>query len=310
MKDIKHSTGHLAAIFSILVWGTTFISTKVLLETFTPIEILFMRFIIGYFALFLLYPHRLKIQKKKEEIYFIFSGLCGVTLYFLFENIALTLSLTSNVSVIVSIAPFFTAILASIFLKEEKIKGQFMLGFGLAIIGIIAISFNGKFLLKLNPLGDILACLAAVVWAIYSILIKKISHLNYNTIQTTRRIFFYGLLFMIPALFFSDFHLQTEDFMNVPNLLNIIYLGLGASAICFVTWNFSLKVLGVVKTSVYIYIIPVITVITSALILKEQITWASLLGTVLTMTGLFVSENRIFASIFKKNSILSESSTD
>lgn len=310
MKE-KHSTGHLAAIFSILVWGTTFISTKVLLKTFTPIEILFIRFIIGYFALFLLNPHRLKFQKIRDELYFAFSGLCGVTLYFLFENIALTLSLTSNVSVIVSIAPFFTAILAHIFLKEEKLKGQFLIGFGIAIIGIIAISFNGKFILKLSPLGDILACLAAAVWAVYSILMKKISSLNYNTIQSTRRIFLYGLLFMIPALFFNDFHLQAQDFMNIPNLLNIIYLGFGASAICFVTWNFSLKVLGVVKTSVYIYIIPVITVITSALILKEQITWASLLGTILTMTGLFVSENRIFTGALKKNkNLLPESTMD
>lgn len=74
------------------------------------------------------------------------------------------------------------------------------------------------------------------------------------------------------------------------NLLNMLYLGLGASALCFVTWNLAVKTLGAVKASVYIYMVPVITVVMSALVLKEPVTWASALGTALAVAGLFLSE--------------------
>ena len=74
-------------------------------------------------------------------------------------------------------------------------------------------------------------------------------------------------------------------------LLNIIYLGVGASALCFVTWNVAVKILGAVKTSIYIYMVPVITIVTSVLFLQEPVTWLSVVGTALAVLGLFLSEN-------------------
>ena len=198
--------------------------------------------------------------------------------------------MASNVGVMISIAPFFTAILARIFMKsEEKLRINFFVGFIVAMTGIILISFNGvRF--ELNPMGDILAVIAAFVWACYSILTRKIGSFGYPVILTTRRTFFYGLLFMLPTLLFFDFHLDLGRFGSITYLLNIFYLGLGASALCFVTWNFAVKLLGAVKTSIYIYMVPVITILTSVLILKEPVTWISAAGTFLTVAGLFVSE--------------------
>ena len=285
--------GHLFSLFTIFIWGTTFISTKILLKAFTPIEILFIRFVIGYFALLALYPHRLKVKERKQELYFAGAGLCGITLYFLLENIALTYTLASNVGVIISIAPFFTAIFAHLILAGEKMRAQFFIGFAVAVGGIFLISFNGSSQLKLNPMGDILAVLAAVVWAIYSVLTKKISGYHYHTISVTRRIFFYGLLFMMPVLFIFKFEPDIDQIIKPVNLFNIIFLGFGASAICFVTWNYALKILGAVKTSVYIYMVPVITVITSVLILHETITGTAVLGILLTLAGLFISEIKL-----------------
>ena len=134
---------------------------------------------------------------------------------------------------------------------------------------------------------DLLAVFVAFVWACYSILTRKIS---YPVILTTGRTFFYGILFMVSALLLFNFEMGLERFADVTYLLNILYLGLGASALCFVTWNFAVKVLGAVKTSVYIYMVPVITVVTSVLILREPVTWVSIMGTVLTVAGLFLSE--------------------
>ncbi|MCQ4637384.1 DMT family transporter [Anaerovorax odorimutans] len=293
MAGDRNVQGHAAALFTILFWGTTFISTKILLKDFTPIEILFFRFLLGLAALTLAYPHRLKLKERKQEITFIFAGLCGVCLYYLLENIALTYTMASNVGVILSIAPFFTGILTHIFMKgEEKLKANFFIGFAVALAGICLISFNGSSL-KLNPMGDLLAVIAALVWAFYSLLTKKIGSYGYSTIQTTRRIFIYGLVFMIPALFIFDFQVKLSRFADPVYVFNILFLGLGASAICFVTWNFAVKVLGAVKTSVYIYICPVVTVITSVIVLHEKITGLMLLGIVLTLAGLLLSEGRI-----------------
>lgn len=235
-------------------------------------------------------PKRLKTKNLYEEIILIAAGFSGICLYYLLENIALTYTMASNVGVILSVAPFFTAILSHFVMKsEEKLKIHFFVGFLFAIAGIVLISFNGS-MLKLNSTGDILAVLAAFVWACYSILTRKISSFGYSVIMTTRRTFFYGILFMIPALFLFDFTLDFSRFTNTTYLLNLLYLSVGASAICFVTWNFAVKIVGAVKTSVYIYAVPVITVVTSVIFLKESVTWLSILGTALTIVGLLLSE--------------------
>lgn len=286
----KHTLGHLIALLTILLWGTTFISTKVLLAYFEPVEILIFRFIIGFTALFLVCPRRLKKTTARQEVFFAAAGLCGICLYYLLENIALTFTLASNIGVIVSVSPFFTALLTHLLLKgEEGLKKSFFIGFLFAMAGIFLLSTGGTGV-ALNPAGDLLALLASVVWAFYSVLTKKIAEFGYHIILTTRRIFFYGILFMIPAMFFFDFHLKLNRFSNPVCLINILFLGLGASALCFVTWNFSVRALGPVKTSVYIYMIPVITVCASVLILHETITLTAALGILLTLAGLFLSE--------------------
>ncbi len=286
----KNTLGHLAALLTIIIWGTTFISTKILLADFKPMEILVYRFIIGFLILWTACPRRLKVKQQKQELTFAAAGLCGITLYYLLENIALTFTMASNVGVIISVAPFFTAILARLFVKsEENLRANFYVGFALAMAGIILISFNGA-TFELNPMGDILAVLAAFVWACYSILTKKIGSYGYPVVLATRRTFFYGVFFMIPTLFFFDFQTGLSRFYNITYLFNIFYLGLGASALCFVTWNFAVKILGAVKTSIYIYMVPVITIVTSVLILAEPVTWISAVGALLAISGLFLSE--------------------
>ncbi len=291
MKN-KQTVGHLSALITIIIWGTTFISTKILLVDFQPVEILFYRFILGLLALFIVYPKRLRGTNLKQELTFAAAGLSGICLYYLLENIALTYTMASNVGVIISVAPFFTAILSHFFMRpKEKLNRKFFIGFAVAMAGICLISFNGLEW-KLNSIGDILAFIAAIVWAIYSLLTRKISEYGYNTVQTTRRIFIYGIIFMIPALFLFEFNWDITRFAKGEYLLNMIFLGLGASAFCFVTWNYAVKILGAIKTSVYIYIVPVITVVASVIFLQEKITPMVAGGTALTLVGLFLSESK------------------
>jgi drug/metabolite transporter (DMT)-like permease len=292
MTNNNRPSGHISAFITILIWGTTFISTKLLLNSFAPIEILFIRFSIGYLALWLVQPHRLFVKAKSQEFCFALAGLCGVTLYYLFENIALTYTLASHVGVIISIAPFFTAIIGWLFLHSERPGPRFLIGFVIAMLGIGLISLQNETDFALNPLGDLLAVAAAIIWAVYSTLAKKISTFGYPTIQATRRTFFYGLLFMIPVVLMQGFSGDFLRFTDAINLVNLLFLGLGASALCFVTWNYAVKLLGSVKTSIYIYMVPVITAVTSALILGERITIATVWGILLTLTGLLLSESK------------------
>ena len=286
------AAGHLAAFFTILIWGTTFISTKVLLEDFAPVEILFFRFVIGYLALLAADRRPIKGAGRRRELTFVGAGLCGICLYYLMENIALTYTMASNVSVIVATAPFFTAFLFWLFMRsEEKPGAGFVLGFLAAMAGIGLISFNGA-QMQLNPLGDVLALGAAVVWWCYSVLSKKMGGFGYPLIASTRHAFFYGILFMIPALFLFGFRLDLSRVADPLNLFNMVYLGIGASAACFVSWNYAMHSLGAVRASVYIYLVPVITVVFSALILGEPVTVLSLLGMGLTLAGLVLSQKK------------------
>lgn len=290
----KQLSGHLLAGFTVLVWGSTFIFTKLLLEVFTPFEILLYRFVLAYIVLWLVRPKPLFIKNKKLEWMFAGAGLCGVTLYYLLENIALTYSTASNVGIIVSTAPFFTALLARKFLAGEKQRPQFFVGMVVALAGIVLISYNGSSVLELNPLGDLLAVIAAVVWAFYSILVKRLSAYHFDSIQMTRRIFMYGILLMLPVSLFMPFQFNISTIMQPRNLVSILFLGIIASAGGFVTWNITVHRLGAVKSSVYIYLIPVITLVAAAIILHEPITGLMIGGTALILIGLVLSEIDLF----------------
>lgn len=292
MQNNSIVKGHILAFGTILFWGTTFVSTKILLNDFTPVEVLFFRFVLGYFTLWLLFPRLLHTAGWRQERIFMGAGLSGITLYFLLENVALNYTFASNVGVIVGIAPFCTALLAQIFLKDgsEPLTLPFFLGFLVAITGIGLIAFNGSAVLQLNPLGDALAALGAVAWAFYSICMRKIGEMGHHTGLCTRRVFFWGLLFMLPAVYMTDVSLNLEKLARPVNWGNLCFLGLGASALCFMTWNWAVKALGAIKASAYIYLVPVVTVVSAALILNERITGLAIIGTALTLVGLVISE--------------------
>lgn len=281
--------GHLAASFTILLWGATFISTKVLLETFSPVEILIARFVLGYLALWVAAPRFLHLRERREEIYFAAAGATGITLYYLLENIALVYSSASNVGITVSTAPFFTALLVPVFMKGKvAIPFRFYVGFFVALSGIALITVQES-ALSFSPFGDFLALLAALAWAVYSHLLRMVFAFSYPTILVTRRIFGYGILCMLPILFWEGSSASLSAIWNPLNLGNLLFLGLGASACCFATWNYAVKVMGPVKTGVYIYATPVVTAVLAILILHEPFTWLSACGMALALAGLWMS---------------------
>ena len=291
---------NLIALITVVIWATTFISSKVLLNTFTPLEVMFYRFVIAYFLLLIIHPKFHKIESLKEEAMFLLAGITGGSLYFLTENTAVKISQVSNVGLIVATAPIITALLAHFFTKGERLNKNLIFGFLIAISGVFLVMFNGNFMLKLNPLGDILALGAAVSWSVYSITTKKFGS-KYNHLYLTRKIFFYALLTMLPFLFTSEFNFDTGKLLTFKSISNLLFLGIVASSLCYVMWNFTVDKLGVIKTNNYIYLIPAITLIFSVLILNEKITLYSSLGAIFIFLGVYISEHGLKINIFENN---------
>lgn len=291
-NDKKQLFGHVLACGTQMMWGATFVSTKVLLTYFLPVEVLFTRTVLAFFALLLFYPHRLKLKNPRQELAFAGAGLFGIVLYFMLENTALTMTYASNVGIIVACAPFFVAVIVGIFFKNEKSGMNFYIGFVVSIAGVILISLNGQKSLNLNPLGDGLAFLAMISWGCYSALVKKIGEWDYPIIAVTRRIYFYGIFFIIPVLLQQHASWKPELLMKPEILCNFLFLGLCASALGFLLWNLSTKWIGAVKTSVYIYLSPVVTVILSVFVLHEKMTATSVAGALLIFAGLVISQKK------------------
>lgn len=288
----SETKGHLAALVTIVIWGTTFISTKVLLEGMSPVEILFIRFAVGFVALLLIRPSLFRFQGWKKEGTMALAGLCGICLYYLMENVALTYAYASNVGIIISVSPFFTAMISGFILHEGKKPGlTFFSGFALAMAGIVLLNLDGEGL-DAGLTGNLLALGAAFVWSLYSLLSREIASYGDDIIHTTRRSFIYGIVFMIPFMLFMDFSPDFSFILTSSVILNLAFLSLGASALCFVTWNKAVSLLGAVSTSVYIYLVPVVTVICSALIIGESLTLMRILGCALTLGGLILSQYR------------------
>ena len=287
MKHQNRLTGYCFAAFTVVVWGSTFISSKVLLEFYTPAQIMLTRFILAYCALWLLRPKRLALTLKQEGVFFLL-GLLGCTAYFYTENTALSYTLASNVSIIVAAAPIFTAILAH-FAGEERFRASTLAGFLVAFSGVILVVCNGTFVLKLNPKGDLLALAAAVCWAIYSVLLRRASR-GLDSILVTHRTMFWGIVTALPLVAAEGVPYPMAPLMTASGIANFLFLGLVGSALCFVLWNKAFRILGVVTTNTFIYLMPFITIVAARIFLNEPISPLALLGAVLITAGVVLSQ--------------------
>lgn len=285
----KETWFHLIAILTVSIWGSTFISTKTLInQGLTPIEIFTYRFSLAYLCLLAFSHRKLMANSWCDEGFFFLAGLTGGSLYFISENSALEITMASNVSLIVCTTPVLTVLLSSLFFKEKLRKG-FVAGSLVALSGVTLVVFNGSILLKLNPLGDCLTLLAALSWAFYSLILRRIGN-RYSTLFITRKVFFYGLLtlFLYLPLTSSSFH--TERLADKVVYGNLLFLGIVASMLCYISWNACVRIIGASRASNYLYINPLIAVWASHLFLSEPITLTALIGAGLIIGGVYIVE--------------------
>ena len=292
MHTTKNYIYHLIAILTVGIWGLTFISTKVLIEHgLSPQEIFLLRFLMAYLGIWFISPRKLFADNWKDELWLLWGGVTGGSFYFFTENTALEITLATNVAFMVCTAPLLTTILSLLIYKKEKATAGLVGGSLLALVGVALVVYNGHFILKISPLGDFLTLLAAFSWAFYSLIMKKMSG-RYRTTFITRKIFFYGILTILPAFILHPWQFSLSGLWQPAVWMNLLFLGVLASLVCFVVWNIILKQLGTVLASNYIYLNPLFTLIGSAVLLDEQFTVMSLMGAMLILGGVYWAGKR------------------
>ena len=280
---------HFLAAVVVLIWGCTFINSKLLLNHgMEAHEIYALRFLFAYVCILFISPRKLWSDSWQDELRMFVLGITGGTLYFITENEAVRIGYVNNVSFIVCTAPMMTTLLALIFIKEVKATRNLVVGTILATLGVGFVIFNGHFVLNLNPLGDMLALCACLCWAIYSILLKNVSE-KYSAVFITRKVFFYGLVTVLPVFIFSPWHFSLNSFMRPVVWGNLLFLGFVASFMCFVLWSWVSKQLGALVASNYIYLNPISTVVFSAIFLGETMTPMAFIGSSMILFGVYLS---------------------
>ena len=144
-------------------------------------------------------------------------------------------------------------------------------------------------ILKLNPLGDLLSLMAALSWAVYSVLLKTYIRL-YNNMVLTRKMVFYAVLLTAPAALRGKGLPPLWPLKQPTLLFCLLFLGVLGSALCYVLWNVAIKRIGVVNTNNYIYLNPFVTMVAAAAVLDEPVTGAGAAGAVLIVGGILVAE--------------------
>ena len=220
MKN-KQLLGHLAAMFTIFMGIYLYLYQNIINGFFSNRDFIFP-FFIGYLALMIIYPFTMKVQSKsmkgclRWQVYAVWSYItfrkCRTYLYVRFECRCHQLR-----------CPILLFLLAYFLLKDEPLHSRFFIGFFIAMTGIVLISMNGMTTFQLNPLGDALALTATIVWAFYSILSKMINQYGYHIIQVTRRVFFYGLLWMIPLIWHFKVRLDWERLTNPSFAFHLLF---------------------------------------------------------------------------------------
>lgn len=281
---------HVLALVTAAVWGSTFVSTKILLANgLSPAQIMVIRFSIAYLLILLLSHRPLFSRKLSDELLMIGAGITGGSLYFLAENSALIYTQASNVAIIIAVTPLLTAIAAHFFSRGERFSRTLATGSVIALAGVVLVVLNGRFVLHLNPKGDMLTIAAAVLWALYSIIIVRLQR-RYSSLFITRKVFFYGIVTLLPYLFIHEAALDFGLLLRPAVIGNLLFLGLIASFACYWAWNAAIARIGSVNASNYLYLNPVVALITSAIALDERITVTALIGTALIMLGVAVCE--------------------
>lgn len=287
----KNLRSIIEAVFAVVVWGGTFVATKVALKDIQPATIVFLRFAMGVMILAAGVQLRGQWQKLnlRDSLSLVGLGFLGISFHQWLQSTGMQTSAASTTAWIVTTAPVFIAILGWIVLHEKVGKIQ-IAGTLLAAVGVLLVITRGDFHVAaighIGTVGDFLILISAVNWAVFSVLSRKILLRLPASLMM-----FYVMLFGFG--FSSILFLVQTGVQDIANLTSnswmaILILGIFGSGLAYIAWYDALQNLPANQAGVFLYIEPLVTMLLALIILGEPVTWASLLGGAVIITGVWM----------------------
>jgi drug/metabolite transporter (DMT)-like permease len=283
------------ALFAVVVWGASFVATKVALRYASPDVVVWLRFAMGVVILGIavLAGRKFALPEKRDWAYFALLGFLGITFHQWLQSTGLLTSQATTTGWIVSSIPVFMALLGWLALKESlrwlQWAGILLSAFGVLLVvtrGNLAVLASGKF----GTVGDFLILVSAPNWAIFSVLSRR----GLNKYPATLMMFYvmaFGWLFS-SVLFFAQGGLSQIGHIPWDGWAGIAFLGVFCSGLAYIFWYDALQALPVAQTGAFLYLEPVVTVIVAAVILQERLYLAVLLGGALILAGVWMVNRR------------------
>ncbi|MCE5256654.1 MAG: DMT family transporter [Spirochaetaceae bacterium] len=281
----KRNTDSLYGLAVAFFWGLTFLSIKVAVTELKPMTLALLRFVIAsaLLPLIALVTHTSLALKKKDIPLLALSGFVGVTLYFFFENNGIMRLSATESSIIVGTIPLLTLMIEMI-LSHRKPKPIVTIGIVLSFLGVILMVVKSA-AAKSSPLGYLYMIGAAVSWSAYSFLTKPLSA-RYPQLSITFWQIFFGMLGCIP---FALTEGQSFAALSPKVIFNLLYLGIFGSALGYWFYVIMLDRMGATQSSVFINLIPVVSVIASFIVLGERLAPLQLFGGVVAIAGVYMA---------------------
>jgi drug/metabolite transporter (DMT)-like permease len=284
------------ALLAVVIWGASFVATKIAVKEISPDLVVFLRFGMGVIILGALVWQRkqLKLPEKKDWGYLMLLGFLGITFHQWLQSTGLVTAQAVTTGWILASIPVFMVVLSWIFLKEKltwlQIAGICLAAFGVLLIitkGALGSLFSSHF----GTIGDLLILISAPNWAVFSILSKRGLD-KYPAGQMMFYIMVFGWIFSSLLL------INTGDMDQIHNIsisgwLAISFLGIFCSGVAYIFWFDALQTLTVSETGVFLYLEPVVTVFVASLFLGEKLFLASLLGGLIILLGVWMVNRRI-----------------
>ena len=290
---------YIEALFAVIIWGASFVASKVALQDLSPTTLVWLRFLMGVAVLgvAVIVRKQFALPDKKEWIYFALLGFLGITFHQWLQSNALETSEAGTSAWIVATSPVFIALLGWVLLKEP-LDWTRTLGILLAFCGVLVVVSKGDFgsisIEKFGAPGDKLILISSVNWAVFSALSRRGLKAHPASLMM-----FYVMMF--GWLFTSLIFLPTKGFLEIGNLtfdgwMGIAFLGIFCSGLAYIAWYDALKALPAAQTGAFLYIEPPVSVVVAFFILGEAITLASLIGGAIVLFGVWLV-NRTSESI-------------
>jgi drug/metabolite transporter (DMT)-like permease len=285
----------LKAAFAVVVWGASFIATKLALREISPVVVIWLRFGIGIVILgwFVARRKELALPAARELGFFAFLGFLGITFHQWLQVTGLLTAQATTTAWIITTIPIFIAILGR-FMLREKLGWDRIGGIFLATLGVLLIVSRGDIqsvlLGRFGTHGDFLVLISAVNWAVFSVLSRKALK-NHPAIQMLFYVMFFGWIFTSIWLA-STSHISEILSLSLRGWISISFLGVLCTGIAYIFWFDALKELIASQVGSFLYIEPLVAVVVAGLILQEPLFLAALLGGALILAGVWLVNRR------------------